>query len=141
MNKISISALMIAVAVMTTACKKDDNPATGPAQEAGAAIDNAGAEVKQETKEAAATLEQSTERAAENVDQAAERAGDKLEQAGAEVRQETREAGAEIRQETREAGAEIREAGRDVKQGAANATAATGKGIERVGEKMQDAAK
>ena len=46
----TITALMLAVAVMATGCKKaDDNPNMGPAQEAGAAVDNAAANAAQET--------------------------------------------------------------------------------------------
>ena len=47
---------------------------------------------------------------------------------------ETREAGAEVRQESREAG-------QNIKEGASDAATATGRAVERAGEKMQDAAK
>jgi hypothetical protein len=44
-----------------------------------------------------------------------------------------------------EAGAEVKanahEAGQDIKQGAKDATDATGKAVERTGQKMQDASK
>ena len=131
MKKTTISALMLAVAVLATGCKKDADPATGPAQEAGAAIDNAGAKVAEETKDAAAAVGTATERAAENVEQAADKAGENLKEAGAEIRQETKEAGAEIRQETKEATAEV-------KQGADAINDKAGKAVERAGEKMQD---
>jgi len=45
-----------------------------------------------------------------------------------------REAGAEVRQESREAG-------QNIKEGASDATAATGRAVERAGEKIQDASK
>jgi colicin import membrane protein len=45
-----------------------------------------------------------------------------------------REAGAEVRQESKAAAA-------DVKEGAKDATAATGRALERTGEKMQNASK
>jgi hypothetical protein len=120
MKTTTISAILLAVAVLATGCKKADDPSMGPAQEAGKALDNAGAEVRQESREAAAATEH-----------AADRAGDKMREAGAEVRQETREAGAEVRQESRDAAQNVRE-------GADKATDATGRALERAGEKMQD---
>ena len=131
MNKATISALMIAVAVLATRCKKDADPSTGPAQEAGAAIDNAGAEVAQETKEAGAAIENSAERAAENVDQATDRAAANIDQATDKAAENLKEAGAEVRQETKEAAAEVR-------QGADAINDKAGKAVERAGEKMQD---
>ena len=57
----TITALMLAVAVMATGCKKaDDNPNMGPAQEAGAAVDAAAANAAQETREAAQNVENAT---------------------------------------------------------------------------------
>ncbi|MGX4640521.1 hypothetical protein [Massilia sp. SYSU DXS3249] len=131
MNKATISALMIAVAVLATGCKKDADPSTGPAQEAGAAIDNAGAKVAEETKEAGAAIENSAERAAENVDQAADKAAANIDQATDKAAANMREAGAEVRQETKEAAAEVR-------QGADAINDKAGKAVERAGEKMQD---
>src|SRR5450830_1417650 len=116
MNKTTISALMLAVAVLATGCKKADNdPSTGPAQEAGKAIDQTGAAVADNAREGAAAVGQATERAAENVDKAAERAGDKIENAAERTGENLKEAGAEVRQESREAA-------QDVKEGAANVT-------------------
>lgn len=112
MNKITISGILLAVAVMATGCKKADDPTMGPAQEAGKAVDQAGANVAAETREGV-----------QKADAAAERAEANVEKAGAEVRQESKEAAAEV------------------KQGVSNATDATGKAVERAGEKMQDAAK
>ena len=135
MNKTAISALMFAVAIAATGCKKADNdPSTGPAQEAGKAIDNTAANAPQDVKEGAAAVGNATERAAENANAAAERAGDKIENAADRAGQNMKEAGAEIRQESKEAA-------QDVKEGAANASNSAGKAVERAGEKMQDASK
>lgn len=132
MNKTTISALMLAVAVLATGCKKADNdPSTGPAQEAGAAIDNAGAKVAEETKEAGAAVGAATERAAENVDAATERAAANIDQATDKAAENLKEAGAEVRQESKEAAAEVR-------QGADAINDKAGKAVERAGEKMQD---
>jgi hypothetical protein len=135
MNKMTISALMFAVAVAATGCKKADNdPSTGPAQEAGKAIDNTAANAAQDAKEGAAAVGNATERAVDNTAAAADRAGDKIENAADRAGQNMKEAGAEVRQESKEAAA-------NVKEGAADATAKAGKGLERAGEKMQDASK
>ena len=132
MNKTTISALMLAVAVLATGCKKADNdPSTGPAQEAGAAIDNAGAQVAEETKEGAAAVGAATEQAAENIDQATDRAAANIDQATDKAAANMREAGAEVRQESKEAAAEVA-------QGADAINDKTGKALERAGEKMQD---
>jgi PBP1b-binding outer membrane lipoprotein LpoB len=135
MNKTTISALMLAVAVLATGCKKADNdPSTGPAQEAGKAIDNTAANAAQETREATAATAAAADRAGDKIENAADRAGDKIENAADRANQNMKEAGAEVRQETREAA-------HDVKHGAANATDAAGKSLERTGEKMQEASK
>jgi hypothetical protein len=91
MNKMTLAGIMMAVTVLATGCKKDvDGDGKGPAQEAGAAIDNAGQTVATETKEATAEAAAATERAGERVEAATERAGERIEAAGAEVKQETR---------------------------------------------------
>jgi hypothetical protein len=124
MKTTTISGILLAVAVLATGCnKKADNDSMGPAQEAGKAVDNAGANVALETREGLQRADQATERAGQNMEQAAERAGDNMQRAGAEVRQESREAA------------------QDVKQGVSKATEATGKSVERAGERIQDAAK
>jgi hypothetical protein len=132
MKKTTISAIMLAVAVLATGCKKADNdPSTGPAQEAGKAIDNAGAKVAEETKEGAAAVGAATERAAENVDQATDKAAANVEHAAEHAKENMKEAGAEVRQESKEAAAEVR-------QGADAINDKAGKAVERAGEKMQD---
>ena len=132
MKKTTISAIMLAVAVLATGCKKADNdPSTGPAQEAGKAIDNAGAKVAEETKEGAAAVGAATERAAENVDQATDKAAANIDHATDKAAANMREAGAEVRQESKEAAAEVR-------QGADAINDKAGKAVERAGEKMQD---
>ena len=63
MNKMTLAGIMMAVTVLATGCKKDvDGDGKGPAQEAGAAIDNAGQTVATETKEATAEAAAATER-------------------------------------------------------------------------------
>lgn len=121
MNKVTMAGILMAVTVMATGCKKTDNADTmGPAQEAGAAIDNAGAKVAEETREGVQAADAAAERAGERVEAAAERADENLERAGAEVRQETREAAQEA------------------KQAADNVNDNAGRALERAGEKMQD---
>lgn len=128
----SITAMMLALAVMATGCnKKDDNPNMGPAQEAGAAVDNATANAAQETREAAQNVENATENAAERVDAATDRAGERIENAAERAEKNLEQAGAEVKQETREASAEVR-------QGADAMADKTGAALERAGEKMQD---
>jgi colicin import membrane protein len=123
MNKTTISGIFLAVAVLATGCHKTDDTAMGPAQQAGKAVDDAGATVAQNAREGAERADQAAERAGDKIDHAAKRAGDNLEQAGAEVRQESKEAA------------------HDMKEDAKDATAATGKSIERAGERIQDASK
>lgn len=123
MNKTTLTGIMLAIAVLATGCSDRDRDGRGPAEEAGKAVDDAGATVARETEQGVERADAAAERAAENVDQAAERAEANIEQAGAEVRQETREAAA------------------DVKRGVSNATNETGKAVERAGEKIQDASK
>jgi hypothetical protein len=131
MNKTTISALMLAVAVLATGCKKADNdPSTGPAQEAGKAIDNTAGAAAEEYQGSRGAVGAATERAAENVDKATDRAGDNVENATDRANQNMKEAGAEVRQESREAAADVARR--------ADATNSAGKGLERAGEKMQD---
>lgn len=135
MNKTTFAAMLLAVAALATGCHKaDNNPNTGPAQEAGKAIDDAGAKVATEARQGAAEANAAADRAGERIDAATDRAGAKIDAATDRAAEKTREAGAEVRQESREAA-------QNVKEGASNATAATGRAVERAGEKIQDAAK
>ncbi|HEY1044560.1 MAG TPA: hypothetical protein VGE60_11925 [Telluria sp.] len=134
MKKTTLTGIMLAVAVLATGCTKQDNDGMGPAQEAGKAVDEAGATVARETEQGLERADQAAERAAANVDQAAERAEANIEHAADHAEANLEAAGAEVRQESREAAA-------DVKRGVSNATNETGKAIERTGEKIQDASK
>ena len=80
MNKMTLAGIMMAVTVLATGCKKDvDGDGKGPAQEAGAAIDNAGQTVANETKEAAAEVGAAADRAQDATGRALERAGEKMQ--------------------------------------------------------------
>jgi hypothetical protein len=123
---ISISSILFAVAVLASGCHKAEPTDTnnmGPAQAAGKAVDDAGANAASATREAAADANAAADRAGEKIDAATDRAGEKIDAAGAEVRKDSKEAAA------------------DVKEGAKDATAATGRALERTGEKMQNASK
>jgi colicin import membrane protein len=128
---LSLSSILFAVAVLATGCHKAENttPATtdtatmGPAQTAGKAVDDAGANAAAATRDAAADANAAANRAGEKIDAATDRAAANMKEAGAEVKQESKEAAA------------------NVKEGAKDATAATGRAVERTGEKMQDASK
>jgi hypothetical protein len=129
---LSLSSILLAVAVLATGCHKAEDtttPATtdtatmGPAQSAGKAVDDAGANAAAATRDAAADANAAANRAGEKVDAAADRAGQNMREAGAEVRQESKAAAT------------------NVKEGAKDATAATGRALERTGEKMQDTSK
>ena len=86
MKKITIPALMLAVAMVATGCKKaDDNPNMGPAQEAGAAIDNAGANTAAAAREGAERVDAATDRAAANMENAAERAGQNIKEGASDA--------------------------------------------------------
>lgn len=136
MNKTTIAAMLLAVAALATGCHKAENTNTGmgPAQEAGKAVDDAGAKVSAEARESAANANAAADRAGERIDAATDRAGAKIDAATDRAAEKSREAGAEVRQESHEAA-------QNVKEGASNATAATGRAVERAGEKIQDAAK
>jgi hypothetical protein len=128
LKTLSIPSILLAVAVLATGCHKTEKTTVetndmGPAQTAGKAVDDAGA------KTAAAA-----QQAGDNARDAAQRAGDKMSDAAARTDAAAREAGADAR-------ANAHEAGQDIKEGVSNATDATGKAVERTGQKMQDASK
>jgi hypothetical protein len=136
---LSLSSILFAVAVLATGCHKaeDTNANTsgmGPAQSAGKAVDDAGAKAAAETREAAADANAAANRAGEKIDAATDRAAEKVDAAADRTAANMKEAGAEVRQESKEAAA-------NVKEGAKDATSATGRALERTGEKMQDASK
>jgi colicin import membrane protein len=128
MKTTTISSMLLAVAVLATGCHKAE-PTTantngmGPAQAAGKAVDDTGAKAAAESRQAAADANAAANRAGEKIDAAAERTGENMRQAGAEVREGSKEAA------------------QNVKEGASDATAAAGRGLERTGQKMQDASK
>ena len=128
LKSLSIPSILLAVAVLATGCHKTEKNTVetndmGPAQTAGKAVDDAGAKT--------ATAAQ---QAGDNARDAAQRAGDNMSDAAARTGAAAREAGAEAK-------ANAHEAGQDIKQGAKDATDATGKAVERTGQKMQDASK
>lgn len=127
-KNLSIPSLLLAVAVLATGCHKTDKTTVdtngmGPAQSAGKAVDDAGANAAAATREGAARTEA-----------AAQRAGDQMSEAAARTDAAAREAGADAK-------ADAHEAGQEIKQDASKATDATGKALERSGEKMRDASK
>jgi hypothetical protein len=128
LKTLSIPSILLAVAVLATGCHKTEKTTVetngmGPAQTAGKAVDDAGANAAQATSEGAARTEA-----------AARHAGDQISDAAARTDAAAREAGADAR-------ADAHEAGKDIKQGVSNATDATGRGLEHAGQKMQDASK
>jgi colicin import membrane protein len=134
---ISISSIVFAVAVLVTGCHKAEDTNTngmGPAQAAGKAVDDAGAKAASETREAAADANAAANRAGEKIEAANDRAAEKIDNAADRAGQNMREAGAEVRQESHEAA-------QNVKEGVKDATAATGRALERTGEKMQNSSK
>jgi uncharacterized protein YceK len=117
LKRLSIPSILLAVAVLASGCHKTEKTTVetngmGPGQTAGKAVDDAGA----------------------NTAAAARQAGDNMSDAAVRTGAAAREAGAEAK-------ADAHEAGQDIKQGAKDATDATGKAVERTGQKMQDAAK
>ena len=125
---LSIPSLLLAVAVLASGCHKTEKTTVetngmGPAQTAGKAVDDAGAN-------AAAT----TQQAGENARDAAQRAGDNMSAAAARTDAAAHDTAADAR-------ADAHAAGQDIKQGVNNATDATGRGLEKAGKKMQDASK
>lgn len=126
LKTLGIPGILLAVAALASGCHKTDNTDTsgmGPAQTAGKAVDDAGANAAQATRDGAARTEA-----------AAREAGDKMNDAAARTDAAAQQAGDDAR-------ADAHEAGQDIKQGVSNATDATGKAVERAGQKMQDASK
>lgn len=105
------AALVLALLAGVSACKKPDE-AVGPAQKAGAAIDNAGAQ-------AAAQLH-------ENID--------KVNQAAEDMRERAKTAGDELNDAAKDAA-------QDANHGISKATEEVGKKVEKAGEKIQEAAR
>ena len=136
---LTLSSIMFAVAVLATGCHKTEKTTVetngmGPAQTAGKNIDDAGAKAAAESREAAANANAAANRAGEKIDAATDRAAVKADAAADRAAANMHEAGAEVRQESKEAAA-------NVKEGAKDATSATGRALERTGEKMQNASK
>ena len=114
MNIKSITSALLVLAMLAgaTACTKRDETAIGPAQQAGAAIDNAGNKV-------ADKLHENIDKAnavSKNVADAAQAQRDEIEKA-------------------------TKGAAQDASKGLSHATEEVGKKVERAGEKIQEAAK
>jgi hypothetical protein len=80
---ISISSILFAVAVLASGCHKaepTDTNSMGPAQAAGKAVDDAGANAASASREAAADANAAANRAGEKIDAATDRAGERSTQ-------------------------------------------------------------
>jgi len=97
MNRTSIAIALLAASLLA-GCKQSDEGGVGPAQQAGKAIDDAGAKVagkvREQVDKADAAAEQARERAKEataqardNLDKATETVGKKVEEAGEKIQQ------------------------------------------------------
>jgi hypothetical protein len=136
-STIAMSALLLSVAMLAAGCHKTDpnaNAGMGPAQSAGKAVDDAGANAAAATREGAAKTEAAAEHAGDKAQDAAQRAGDNMNAAAAQSKEAAKEAGANVKEGAHEAG-------QNIKEGAANVTDAAGRGLEKAGQKMQDASK
>jgi hypothetical protein len=136
---LSLSSILLAVAVLATGCHKTEKTTVetngmGPAQTAGKTVDDAGAKAAAETRAAAADANAAANRAGDKIDAASDRAAVKVDAAADRAAANMHEAGAAARQESHDAAV-------NMKEGAKDATAATGRALERTGEKMQDSAK
>lgn len=137
LKSLTMPSILLAVAVLAAGCHKTDNTDTngmGPAQTAGKAVDDAGANAAQATREGAERTEAAAQQAGDNARDAAHRAGDNMSEAASQADADAHAAGAEAR-------ADAHAAGQDIKQGVSNATDATGKALEHAGQKVQDASK
>ncbi|MGZ8290503.1 MAG: hypothetical protein ACXW2U_18665 [Telluria sp.] len=103
--------LVVALIASVSACSRREEE-VGPAQKAGAAIDNAGDKVARELQE---NLEKA-DKAGQDIANAARATGDQIEDA-------------------------TRDATRDAGRGLDETTNKVGKKVERAGEKIQDAAR
>ena len=110
--KTTFKRVLVAVAILAgvAGCKRDEP--VGPAQKAGAAIDNAGDKVAREVQDSL-----------RKADEAADRMREKAKVTGEQIKEATEEAT------------------RDAKNGLDKATDEVGKKVEKAGEKMQDAAR
>lgn len=109
MKIISITGALLALALLGTGCTKPAEP-IGPAQKAGAAIDNAGDEV-------AAKMQESLKKA---------------QQASKDMADAAKATGTQITDATKDATA-------DASKSLDKATEEVGKKVERAGEKIQEA--
>jgi hypothetical protein len=133
----TLSAMLLSVAMLAAGCHKTDenaNAGMGPAQSAGKAVDDAGANAAAATREGAAKTEAAVDQAGDKAHDAAQRAGENMSDAAHQTAAAAKEAGADAK-------VEAKQAGQNLKEGAANATDAAGRGLEKAGQKMQDASK
>ena len=97
MHRLTILIPALAIALLA-GCKQQQHEGVGPAQQAGKAIDDAGARVVNKVQEqvqkvdaaavqARARVEDATEDASRNLDHATEAVGKKVEQAGEKIQQ------------------------------------------------------
>ena len=97
MNRTSIAIALLA-ATLVAGCKQSSETGVGPAQQAGKAIDDAGAKVagkvQEQVEKADAAAQQAREHAKEateqargNLDKATEAVGKKVEEAGEKIQQ------------------------------------------------------
>lgn len=103
-TSVTSAALVLALLSALSACKKAEEP-MGPAQKAGAAIDNAGAQVAAElhkpidkAKEVGVQLEQAAENTGKQIDQATQDASRGIDKATEEVGKKVERAGEKIQE-------------------------------------------
>lgn len=103
-TSVTSAALVLALLSGLAACKKADEP-MGPAQKAGAAIDDAGAQVAAElhkpidkAKEVGEKLEQAAEDTGKQIDQATQDASRGIDKATEEVGKKVERAGEKIQE-------------------------------------------
>lgn len=103
-TSVTRAALLLALLSALSACKKAEEP-IGPAQKAGAAIDEAGAKVAAElhkpidkAKAVGAQLEQAAQNTGEQIDQATQDASRGIDKATEEVGKKVERAGEKIQE-------------------------------------------
>lgn len=117
-------ALLLALGALASGCQKPSDPAAvGPAQKAGAVVDTAAANAAEDAREAAAQAARGARKVEGDARQAAENATDAADAAGERISEQSRQAAS------------------NVKNSVDALVNKAGVGVERAGQKIQDASK
>jgi gas vesicle protein len=124
-NILLLITILLTASLLIGACSDETKE---EADEAGAAIENAGEEVGDVAEEAGEDVEEGAEEAGEELEEAGEEAAEELEEASEELEEDVEEVGEELEEGAEEAAEDVEEASEELEED-----------VEEVGEDIEEA--